>query len=233
MVDTVTLGLLVLASVILIPVALVFVQVFASLFYSSKAAFRTGSPKIAVVVPAHDERSTIQQTIASIRSQLPPGGRLLVVADNCTDNTARLARDAGAEVTERRNTTQIGKGYALDHGVRVLAKTGPPEVVIFVDADCEVGPNALEKIAQLSFETERPVQAQDLMRSPASAGALQRIAQFAWGVKNLLRPLGFRQLGLPCQLMGTGMAIPWSLIDLTNLATGHLAEDQKFGADLA
>jgi hypothetical protein len=77
------------------------------------------------------------------------------------------------------------------------------------------------------------VQAQYVMRSAASAGTLERIAQFAWRVKTLLRPLGFLRLGLPCQLMGTGMALPWSLIGLTDLATGHLAEDQKLGADLA
>ena len=175
----------------------------------------------------------IQQTVASIRSQLPRAGRLLVVADNCSDNTARLARAAGAEAIERRDTAQLGKGYALDYGVRVLGQSDPPDVIVFVDADCELGTNALERIAQLSFETQHPVQAQYVMRSAASAGGLERFAQFAWRVKTFLRPLGSLRLGLPCQLMGTGMALPWSLIGLTDLATGHLAEDQKLGADLA
>ena len=48
-----------------------------------------------------------------------------------------------------------------------------------------------------------------------------------------MRPLGYSRLGLPCQLMGTGMAFPWSVISSVNLATGHLAEDLKLGADLA
>jgi cellulose synthase/poly-beta-1,6-N-acetylglucosamine synthase-like glycosyltransferase len=226
-------SLLVLASVMLIPIALLSIQICASLFHSSRTVFPSRHLKVAVLVPAHDEASSIQRAIGSIRSQLPPGGRLLVVADNCADNTARLARAAGAEVIERQDTTQLGKGYALDFGMRVLAQTDPPDVLVCVDADCELGTNALEMIAQLSFETQRPVQAQNVMQSVSTVGSLERIAQFAWRVKTYLRPLGFRRLGLPCQLMGTGMALPWRLIGVTDLATGHLAEDQKLGADLA
>ena len=52
------------------------------------------------------------------------------------------------------------------------------------------------------------LQALDLMRSPEGAGLKTRIAEFAWVVKNQVRPLGYHHLGLPCQLMGTGMAFP-------------------------
>lgn len=60
-----------------------------------------------------------------------------MVADNCTDDTARLASAAGAEVIERHDALLRGKGYALDFGVRHLAQQ-PPDVVIVVDADCQV-----------------------------------------------------------------------------------------------
>jgi cellulose synthase/poly-beta-1,6-N-acetylglucosamine synthase-like glycosyltransferase len=59
------------------------------------------------------------------------------------------------------------------------------------------------------------------------------IAEFAWRVKNDLRPRGLLALGLPCQLMGTGMAFPRKALAAAELATGHLAEDLDLGLQLA
>src|SRR6185436_16232635 len=69
---------------------------------------------LAVLVPAHNEGSGLLPTIANIQSQLGPGDRLLVVADNCSDDTAAVARQNGAEVVERTDPTRLGKGFALD-----------------------------------------------------------------------------------------------------------------------
>jgi cellulose synthase/poly-beta-1,6-N-acetylglucosamine synthase-like glycosyltransferase len=60
-----------------------------------------------------------------------------------------------------------------------------------------------------------------------------RVAEFAWRVKNWVRPLGLRALGLPCQLMGTGMAFPWDMIRSADLANRLIMEDLKLGFDLA
>jgi hypothetical protein len=187
---------------------------------------------MAVVMPAHNEEALISETIRSIASQLPPDGRLLVVADNCTDNTARVALQAGAEVAIRRDTSRIGKGYALDYGVRILS-ADPPHVVIFIDADCKVDAGTLDTLATRCASTGRPVQARYSMLAPPLAGPSDRISQLAWTIKTLVRPLGSTRLELPCQLMGSGMALPFALIGDLNLATGHLAEDQKLGAELA
>jgi cellulose synthase/poly-beta-1,6-N-acetylglucosamine synthase-like glycosyltransferase len=67
----------------------------------------------------------------------------------------------------------------------------------------------------------------------SSAGPSDKISQFAWTVKTLVRPSGSARLGWPCQLMGSGMAIPFETIRQVDLANGHLAEDQKLGAELA
>ena len=64
------------------------------------------------------------------------------------------------------------------------------------------------------------------------AGLRTRILEFAWRVKNQVRPKGTFRLGGACHLMGTGMALPWALISQANLATGHIAEDMKLGVDL-
>jgi cellulose synthase/poly-beta-1,6-N-acetylglucosamine synthase-like glycosyltransferase len=77
------------------------------------------------------------------------------------------------------------------------------------------------------------VQALDLMRVPPGAGLRMRIAEFAWIVKNHARPLGCLRMGLPCQLMGTGMAFPWALIREARLASSDIVEDMRLGLDMA
>src|SRR6266849_7941908 len=92
---------------------------------------------VAVLIPAHDEAKGILATLNDINPQLRPTDRLLVVADNCTDDTAAIATSAGAEVTVRSDLTKIGKGYALDWGLTHLAST-PTDIVIMIDADCSI-----------------------------------------------------------------------------------------------
>lgn len=188
--------------------------------------------RLAVLVPAHNEGAGILATLASVRSQLASGDRLLVVADNCSDDTAAQARSAGAEVLERHDALLRGKGYALDAGVRHLALDAP-DIVVVVDADCMLGPDALARLALRCGASGRPVQALYLMRAPASAGLKTRIAEFAWAVKNHGRALGLARLGLPCQLMGSGMAFPWPLIAGAALASADLVEDLRLGLDFA
>lgn len=193
-------------------------------------------PTIAVLVPAHNEGEGITATLDVIRAQLQDGDRLLVVADNCSDDTARIAAASGAEVIERNDSARRGKGYALDYGVRYL-EHAPPEVLIIVDADCLVHGGAhgsgLETLAYRCLQHQRPAQALYLMFSPEGAGLKTKVAEFAWTVKNWARAVGYARLGLPCQLMGTGMAFPWAMISKAELASGHIVEDLKLGLDFA
>ncbi len=221
-----------LAIIVLLPVLLLLLQVLLACLPRPVQPFASSRRgQVAVLVPAPDEASIIRATLASITPQLQPGDRLLVVADNCTDDTAQLAREAGAEVVERHDLHLRGKGYALDFGVRHLARQ-PPEVVIVVDADCRVGEGAIERLALRCQQVARPVQALYLTHAPAGAGPKVQVAEFAWRVKNLVRPRGWSRLGLPCQLMGAGMAFGWHDLGLVDLANGHLVEDVKLGLDL-
>ena len=190
-------------------------------------------PRIAVLVPAHNEELVLQSTIVNIQSQLCPGDRLVVVADNCTDQTGDIAAAEGAEVIYRTDVTRRGKGFALDFGLRHL-EADPPEIVIIVDADCLLSSSAVGQLASISAELERPVQANYEMRLPAvAASRSQRIAAFAWRIRNYIRPLGLQKLGLPCQLMGTGMAFSWDLISKTDLKSSEIVEDLALGLTLA
>lgn len=188
--------------------------------------------RVAVLVPAHNESLGIERTVRSVLPQLRLGDRLLVVADNCQDDTATVARALGAEVTERQHADLRGKGFALDHGVAQL-RASPPDMVLMIDADCTLHPGSLEVLAARCQSLDRPVQGCDLMLAPPGAPLKVKVAALAWMVKNRVRPLGGAALGWPCQLMGTGMIFPWGLIHSAPLASGHLAEDMQLGAVLA
>ncbi|MBV8854820.1 MAG: glycosyltransferase, partial [Sinobacteraceae bacterium] len=144
----------------------------------------------------------------------------------------QVATDAGATVIARNDATHRGKGYALDFGIRFLEKT-PPDVVVIVDADCRVADGSIGELVHCCVTMRRPAQALYLMNAPAGAGTKLQIAAFAWLLRNQVRPLGLYALGLPCQLMGSGMAFPWKTIHGAPLASGHLVEDLKLGLDLA
>ncbi len=192
----------------------------------------TERPDVAIVMPAHNEGAGIAATLRSIRQQLRPRDRLLVVADNCSDDTAAIARAEGAECVERQDSARRGKGYALDFGVRALERN-PRPVVVILDADCLVAPGSLDKLVDACAAHDRPVQGLYLMESAPDAGLRMRVGEFAWRVRNHARPLGAMRLGAPCQLMGTGMAFPWALIREAPLASGHIVEDLQLGVDLA
>jgi cellulose synthase/poly-beta-1,6-N-acetylglucosamine synthase-like glycosyltransferase len=234
-VDVLAIVLTSIAVVLLVPSGLLLVQALSAVLPSRRYAGSTTARAgigLAILVPAHDESKGIVTTLQALQAQLGPADRLIVVADNCSDDTAQVASAAGAEVVERNDPTRRGKGYALDFGIRHLA-AAPPDVVVIVDADCELHAGSLDALASACVRKQRPVQALDLMRAPAGAPLRTRIAEFAWVVKNQVRPLGSRRLGLPCQLMGTGMAFPWELIRYAPLASGHIVEDLRLGLDLA
>jgi cellulose synthase/poly-beta-1,6-N-acetylglucosamine synthase-like glycosyltransferase len=222
------------ALLLLLPVTILFVEVLLGVaFHTTKDLMPVGERlPLAVVMPAHNEVLVITKAIRTILPQLVKTDRLLVVADNCSDDTAAIAAAEGAEVIERHDLSLRGKGYALDFGIRHLERD-PPRVVIIIDADCQVAAGSIDRLSRLCSLSQRPIQALYLMHAGEGAGLNTRIAEFAWVVKNQVRPLGLNHVGLPCQLMGTGMAFPWVKIAAAELATGHIVEDLKLGIAMA
>jgi cellulose synthase/poly-beta-1,6-N-acetylglucosamine synthase-like glycosyltransferase len=221
------------AVAVLLPAGILFTEILLALWPTPAVAASSGErTRIAVLMPAHDESPIIASSVRSVLPQLSKIDRLVVVADNCTDDTAEIAIREGAEVIERTNAKDRGKGFALDFGVRHL-ESDAPDIVLIVDADCHVADGSIDTLARYCERTHRPIQANYLMHAHEGAAPNMRLAEFAWLVKNHVRPLGLRRLGLPCQLMGTGMAFPWQIIRDASLATGHIVEDLKLGLDLA
>jgi cellulose synthase/poly-beta-1,6-N-acetylglucosamine synthase-like glycosyltransferase len=190
------------------------------------------SPRVSVLMPAHNEGAGIEHTIRALAPQLSDRTRLWVVADNCTDNTAQLAAQSGAQVIERHDPERRGKGYALAYGMERLAQD-PPDVVIIVDADCELSPGALARLADDALRNDAPIQADYVLLPSATPSARSTVSALAFLVKNRVRPRGLTALGFPCLLTGTGMAFPWAVLRKAPPTNDNLVEDMVMGLELA
>jgi cellulose synthase/poly-beta-1,6-N-acetylglucosamine synthase-like glycosyltransferase len=189
-------------------------------------------PRIAVLVPAHNESTGVTPTLTGLKAQLGAHDRLVVIADNCTDDTAALAAASGATVIQRHDAERRGKGYALAFGLDHLAQD-PPDVVIIVDADCLVSEGSLARLANMARALDRPIQADYVLDPPQRPQGLAVVSALAFLVKNRVRPRGLSVLGMPCLLTGTGMAFPWAVIRKAPPTDDNLVEDMVMGLALA
>lgn len=218
--------------ILFIPTILFFLEcILALLPEPKKLEQQIARPSITVLIPAHNENKVIGKTLKVLVPQLTEQDQLVVVADNCTDNTAELARQFGVSVIERNDQISQGKGYALAYGLNCIEQ--PSEVLVIIDADCLVQPDFLSKIAREVMRTMRPVQAVYVMEQTSSSNPKNLVSALAFKIKNLVRPKGLARLGLPCLLTGSGMAFPWSVIRHAPLASGNIVEDMQLGLDLA
>lgn len=201
-------------------------------FPKKRESTSDNSFSFSVLMPAHNEESVIKGTLEQLIPEVGRPDKIWVVADNCNDQTAEIARSTGVTVLERVDTSRRGKGYALDYGLEAIANS-QPDVVVMVDADCWVTPGTLDRIAEQSFRTNQPVQALYIMEQPAEPALRDRVSAFAMIVKNRVRTMGLTRMGAPIMLGGTGMAFPWQALQSVELASGHIVEDMKLGMDLA
>lgn len=185
-------------------------------------------PDTLILMPAHNEALNISTTLKNLLPILSDRVQILVVADNCDDNTAACVREVGIDVIERHAPKHRGKGYALAFGQDYL-KFNPPECVIVLDADCETDPQSISDLARLSVQSGSPVQAQNLIYCERLGGPMVQISNFAFWIKNAVRQRGVSRMGGPALLGGTGMAFHWLLFEKLPLATSSIVEDLGLG----
>ena len=189
-------------------------------------------PRLVILIPAHNEGARVDQVLSELLLQIGAGDRLMVVADNCTDDTALLASRFDVEVLEHDDDRRIGKGHALAKGLDRL-RHGPFGLIGVMDADCRPSEGAVELLAQRAFQLQRPVQGLFLHDLPEDADAWSRFSCYTVRINNLVRQLGRTRLGIPAQMVGSGMFMPMDVAHRVDWASGYLAEDAELGLDLA
>lgn len=225
--------LMVLTVIVLIPVVTFSLQCFFSFLPGRKYEIdRDQLPRLAVLIPSHNEEAIVSGIITDVKSQAKENDRIIVIADNCEDGTADVARSHSAEVFERTSETERGKAYALRFALEKLEED-PPEVVIVVDADCRISSDALAQLSGKAAKLNRPVQGSYIFGEQEDGAASNNASSFTLWFKNHIRPLGSLRIGMPCQLTGSGMAFPWKVIRQVNVANQSLAEDTTLGLELA
>ena len=188
----------------------------------------TSNARTVILVPAHNEAANISKMLGELQRRIPDNFSIMVVADNCTDDTAGKARAAAVDVVERNDPELRGKPYALSHGRDALARN-PPDCVIVMDADCMLAQGAAEALVDVAMTDLVPVQATYLLQADTSQPAMVQISNFAMLVKNLIRQRGMTKMGGAALLTGTGMAFPWKLFAAAPLANNELVEDLVLG----
>jgi cellulose synthase/poly-beta-1,6-N-acetylglucosamine synthase-like glycosyltransferase len=188
-------------------------------------------PRVAVLMPAHNEQETLGATLDAVRPQLRDGDALQVVADNCDDDTAAIARatarpssSALTPTIAARDTPQPRLGGA--EGERVRRPDRPRRRL-----PCRGG---LDRRARRQVaRTGKPAQAVYLMEACDEPTPRDHVSSWAFMVKNLVRPMGLHRFGMPVPLTGTGMAFPRAALEKVSLAGGNIVEDMQLGLDLA
>jgi len=185
-----------LVAILLAPFALLTaffsLELIAGLWPSRAVLRRPTDASAVVVIPAHDEALVIGETLRALQAALGERMRILVVADNCTDMTAELARAAGVEVIERHDLERKGKGFALAFAADHL-RPNPPDVFAVLDADCETDAASLRALVAGAFEG-RPSQAINLLRADREASPLVQLSTFAFMGRNLARLASYQAL---------------------------------------
>ena len=186
-----------------------------------------------VIVPAHNEAAVIEGVVANLRKLDWPadGFRVLVVADNCTDSTAALARAAGAEVLERHDIQRRGKGYGLDFAFQASQGKGWAYAVVVVDADTGVSANLLEAFSARIESGAAAVQAHyGVLNSQASWRT--RLMTIALASFHRVRSRARERLQLSCGIRGNGWCVTHRLLRQVPYRAFSLTEDIEYGIDL-
>jgi 1,2-diacylglycerol 3-beta-glucosyltransferase len=187
--------------------------------------------RLRFVVPAHNESAGIARTVASLLAVDYPraGFDVVVVADNCEDDTAVRAREAGAIVLERHDQERRGKGYAL-----LLAFSSlPPDLdaVVVVDADTLVSRNLLRAVAARRAKGAVAVQVDYAVQNPNVSWRTRLIA-IAFGAFHIVRSRARERLSLSCGLRGNGMCFSTALLAEIPHEAFSIVEDVEYGLRL-
>ncbi len=186
--------------------------------------------KFMAIIPAHNEESVIFNLIESLKAQDYPKDLLdiYVIADNCTDNTAEIAKQAGAIVYERFDPDKKTKGYAMQWFLRQKIKENAPyDAFCVFDADNIVDKEFIRNMNKKLCQGEEVVQGYRDIKNPTDNWITAGYAIFYWTM-NRFYHLARYNLGLSPLINGTGFMVKFDVIKPEGWNTKTLTEDIEF-----
>ncbi len=190
--------------------------------------------RLAVVIPAHNEATTIQRCVRSLTACISPGEQvvtsIIVIADHCTDATAELARSAGAQVIERAGAERRGKGFALQDAFERLLAEGF-DAMLVIDADTVVEANLLVEVVRLLHAGADGVQTRYGVLNP-DAAIRTRLMNVALMAFNVLRPRGRDRWGWSAGILGNGFALSRATLEAVPYRADSIVEDLEYHLSL-
>ena len=188
--------------------------------------------RFLIVVPAHDEAGVIRETVQScLGVDYPPDLlQVVVIADNCTDETADVAEAAGADVVVRVDPTRKSKGFALEDffdGVITHPDLRPADAFVLVDADTSVARDILRAFDQGLGRGDDFIQGYYTVRN-ADASWRTRMMTYAFSLVNGVWLAGFDALGLSVGLKGNGMCFRAAALRRFPWRVHGLVEDMEY-----
>ncbi|MGB4682014.1 MAG: glycosyltransferase family 2 protein [Firmicutes bacterium] len=201
---------------------------------ASKRCRREHAPRsrFAILIPAHNEARVIGKLIENLL-QLDYPRRLydiFVIADNCDDDTALVARRLGVSVWERFSRSRRGKGYALADAFKKwgLDRTDSPyDAAVIFDADNLVAPNFLRVMNNRLLEGEKLIQCYVDSKNPGDNWITAAYSITFW-YNNRFLLLARYNLGLSAALAGTGACISREVLNTISWTTATLTEDLEY-----
>lgn len=194
----------------------------------------TKKRRFVVVVPAYNEEKVILKTLYSLFGLIYPKNLydLIVIADNCTDNTAKVARNLGATVLERTNPDLRGKGYALRWGFdQIINSDKEYDAVVVFDSDSLASGNYLDVMNYYLEQGKEVVQSSDLV-IPQPGIWSSEATRIGFLLTNYVKPLGRKAIGLPMGLRGNGMCFSINHLKKYPWQAWSLTEDLEYGLQL-
>jgi cellulose synthase/poly-beta-1,6-N-acetylglucosamine synthase-like glycosyltransferase len=190
------------------------------------------SGRLAIVVPAHNEASGIRRTLENLLALAATdlATQVVVIADNCTDETAEIARNCGARVLERQDALLRGKGYALDFAFQQLLQEDFTAVVV-TDADSLAAPNFIDSLRAHFGAGAQALQTRYTVLNPGDTPRTQ-LAEIALACFNILRPRGRQQLGLSVGILGNGFALRREVLEIVPYTATSVVEDLEYHLQL-
>lgn len=185
-----------------------------------------------MLVPAHNEELHLPRLLASLQLQNYPTEQyqVTVVADNCTDGTARVCGKYDIDVLERVDPMRRGKGHAIGWALERI-DIGRFDAVIIVDGDSVVGEGFLKHLNIQMERGDRVIQCYNGVANPGQSW-FTRLMDVSRTIANEILHPGKRKLGLSSHLMGNGMCFDVETLKKLGWDALSVGEDWEYYARL-